>query len=311
MADVAVERADCPLCGSTDLRRRAVPRAWIGEAVFGAHRGAFGVTACGGCGFELVNPRPSDALLEAFYGGDDYAHHAPTASPATAARTAHLLDFVAAQVIGRRLLDFGCGGGILLRAARDAGWQVTGHDLGPAAIAACHSQGLAVTADVATLPVGGFDAVVMSHVLEHVTACGPTLAAVRRLLAPGGRVVIEVPNVGSLRARLSHPTLIRWARFDERYRAFPIHLSYFTPRTLARMVERSGLEVVRVETWGFGVEELRVVTQAEVTHQPRRQEQEQRHGPRTRGRGRKLAKAVMSALILDRGLGENVVMVAR
>jgi hypothetical protein len=62
--------------------------------------------------------------------------------------------------------------------------------------------------------------------------------------------------VASLRARLSIPWLSGRFGLDERHRAFPIHLFYFEPRTLKRMVARAGFEVTALETYGIGLDEL-------------------------------------------------------
>ena len=161
------------------------------------------------------------------------------------------------------------------------------------------------------LSEGGYDAILLSHVFEHVTDHEQTLASLHELLAPGGRLFIECPNVKSLRARLSHPTLSRHARFDERYRAFPIHLSYFTPKTLTDLLRRCGFDVVESTTWGFGIEEL-------VLPAPRSPIADRMSTPKLAGAPerpahplKKLAKSVLTKLILEPGLGENIVVVAR
>jgi 2-polyprenyl-3-methyl-5-hydroxy-6-metoxy-1,4-benzoquinol methylase len=300
------ELDECPVCGSRDLAARPAPQVWIGEEVFGRYRGAFGVSACAGCSFEFVNPRPTEALLGKFYGAPGYECHDPHATAANDARVLHVLDFMAGQVRGRRVLDFGCGAGTFLRCALDRGWQATGYDSSAAAIASCRRQGLPATASLDALPHGGFDAVLLSHVFEHVTDPAATLATVRTLLAAEGRLFMECPNVRSLRARLSLPVLTRHAGFDERYRAFPIHLSYFSPRTLRRLLERHGFAVARTETWGFGIEELRRAPDdaPDPAAAPRK-------APARRSLPRALARGVLRRLILDTGLGENVMIVAR
>lgn len=288
-----------------------MPTVWIGEDVFGRHRDAFGITACDGCSFEFVNPRPSDALLGEFYGGMNYTCHDPHATDTVDSRALHALEFMGRQVAGRRLLDFGCGAGVFLRCAVAQGWDATGYDVGGAAIESCRRQGLTVVTELDDIPRGAFDAVLLSHVFEHVTDHRATLAAVARALAPGGRVFIEVPNVKSLRARLSHPLLSRHARFDERYRAFPIHLSYFAPRTLRDVLEQSGFEVVDRVTWGFGIEELVMPAASEAAERPKPAPAASKPAARKPRPVKKLAKAVLTRLILDTGLGENIMIVAR
>lgn len=326
IADV-IRLLTCPVCGSDDLDARPVPRAWIGEEVFGPYRGQLGLTGCRRCTFEFVNPRPTETLLGRFYGGSTYDCHDPATTDTIDARARHILGFLGDLVPGQRILDFGCGAGVFLRCAKAAGWDATGYDLGDAAIASCRRQDLRVTDQLDELPRAGFDAIVLNHVFEHVPDHGATLATLRELLAPGGRLFLECPNVRSLRARLSHPWLSRAARFDERYRAFPIHLSYFTPRTLADLLARHGFEVERSDTWGYGVDELRREPDrphgtvpahrageqaAAADARDRDRPQARRPSPRDAWRVAKpYVKRVMRRLVLDTGLGENVVVLAR
>lgn len=314
---VAHRLTGCPLCGSGRLRARPVPQVWTSDVAFREHRGSYGVSRCRGCSFEFVNPRPNDALLARLYDDASYTYHDPDAALTRGSRAARVLDFVGRYARGRRMLDYGCGAGALLRAAADAGWSATGYDPSGAAVEVCRRQGLVATANLGELPAFGFDAVLLNHVFEHVTDHRQTLEALHRLLGPRGRVFIECPNVRSLRALLSHPWLSRYAGFDERYRAFPIHLSYFSPRTLREVMDKHGFDVERIETWGFGIEELLREPEAD----PREAAVERELAPK-RAReaglitwalraGKPFAKAVLRRLILDAGLGENIVVVAR
>lgn len=103
---------------------------------------------------------------------------------------------------GRKLLDVGCGSGQFLAMAQNAGWVVTGFDFDPKAVEAAIDRGLDVY-------VGGFDtlqpdlhdhfdAITVSHVIEHVYNPKELLADCYRLLKPGGYFWIETPNVESL-----------------------------------------------------------------------------------------------------------------
>jgi SAM-dependent methyltransferase len=85
------------------------------------------------------------------------------------------------------------------------------------------------------LAPASFDVVNMGAVLEHVHDPHRVIAAAARLLAPGGRLVVSVPNVAS--------AAFRW--FGENWFALdlPLHLLHFNATTLTRLVERHGLEV--------------------------------------------------------------------
>ncbi|GAA3183127.1 hypothetical protein GCM10017688_41420 [Streptomyces ramulosus] len=111
---------------------------------------------------------------------------------------------LAGDVAGRRILDAGCGSGPLSAALRDRGAVVTGIDTS-AGMLALAKQRLGDGADVHQVDLrdrlpfddGAFDDVVSSLVLHYVEDWGPTLAELRCVLKPGGRLL----------ASMDHPTV--------------------------------------------------------------------------------------------------------
>lgn len=146
-----------------------------------------------------------------------------------------------------RVLDVGAGRGELLDVARRRGWQAAGVEpLEESATYAREARGLDVriaTLHDAGLPEGGFDAVCMTHVLEHVPDATGFLRLASRYGRPGAAVLIEVPNFACRE---------RWLTGD-RWRSFRRleHLSHFTPTTLRMVIERAGLEPVDVSTRAY------------------------------------------------------------
>src|SRR5262249_10576488 len=133
-------------------------------------------------------------------------------------------------------LDFGCGGGSYLRRMHGAGWQVVGLDVSAAAVERVRTD-LGLPALAGTLPhpllePAGFDVVTMWHSLEHVHDPPAVLREGRRLLVPGGRLLVAVPNIDSLAFRWFGPA---WYALD-----LPRHLTHFTPRTLTLMLQQAG-----------------------------------------------------------------------
>jgi SAM-dependent methyltransferase len=108
-----------------------------------------------------------------------------------------------------------------------------------AAIAWKRQRAAAVCGDLAHAPLsaGSFAGITMFHVLEHVPDPRAYLAAARELLAPDGRLVVQVPNAASWQFRLLGR---RWSGVD-----VPRHLFDFRDRDVERLLEASGLEVVR------------------------------------------------------------------
>ncbi|KPM50265.1 methyltransferase [Frankia sp. R43] len=108
---------------------------------------------------------------------------------------------LAGDVAGRRILDAGCGAGPLAAALRDRGAVVTGIDASAGMLALARQR---LGADMALhlvdlrdpLPFadGAFDDVVASLVLHYLEDWGPTLAEIRRVLRPGGRLIASVDH---------------------------------------------------------------------------------------------------------------------
>lgn len=108
---------------------------------------------------------------------------------------------LAGDVAGRRILDAGCGSGPLSAALRDRGAVVTGIDVSARMLQLARRR-LGADADLRVadlanpLPFsdGAFDDVVASLVLHYLEDWGPTLAELRRVLAPGGRLLVSVDH---------------------------------------------------------------------------------------------------------------------
>jgi SAM-dependent methyltransferase len=249
-------RGSCGLCGSEQLIELPVPKQTVGGPL-GALRGV-ALKRCAACGLEQVEPRPSDLALSTFYAAQDYTAHEPVDDAAARRRALGQLAVIeeaGGKIEGGAVLDVGCGGGQLLAAARARGAKVCGVDPAAHAHEACRRQGILVVPQLDDLGTERFDGIVLSHVLEHVPDVLGTLADLHERLRSDGWLCLEVPNRGSLRARLS-PTAVTKLGADERHRAFPIHLSYFTPRTLGRALAATGFAVVAMTTAGLGVDAL-------------------------------------------------------
>lgn len=140
---------------------------------------------------------------------------------------------------GPRLLEVGCGAGLLAQEVRARRPDVRYHGIEPRPEAARIAGGRGVdilgsslTALVEPLP---FDAIVMIHVLEHVASPIETLRALHARLAPRGTLVISVPVADSWEARLFGR---RW------YGLFPPHHRWLpTVQALHRVVGDAGFEV--------------------------------------------------------------------
>jgi 2-polyprenyl-3-methyl-5-hydroxy-6-metoxy-1,4-benzoquinol methylase len=142
-----------------------------------------------------------------------------------------------------RLLDVGCGDGHWLAEMRLEGWQVEGQELDDKAAEVARSQynltvHLGALADL-NLPTDTYDAIVLSHVVEHVHDPIDLLNRCHRLLKRGGVLTVVTPNLKSY----GHQSFRQnWVALDP-----PRHLYLFTSQTLSQIAARAGFKSYR--TW--------------------------------------------------------------
>lgn len=237
----------CILCGGTRTAPQypgsaaALPTSPVSERYRITHserRLVHGIVRCLECG--LVTLPLSYAPPVSYEEAADpyYIEQAPQ----RIANAHRLLSLVPA---GGRLLEIGCACGFLLVAARERGFAVRGVEM--SAWASRHARetyGLDVhtgTLESAAIPAASLDMVVMADVIEHLHDPPATIREIHRVLAPGGRLLLLTPDVGSLMARLAGPRW--WGLLDD-------HYFYFSRQTLRRLLEREGFAVERVTALG-------------------------------------------------------------
>jgi SAM-dependent methyltransferase len=245
VASGAWDDGSCPACGGRLTAWRSVRSA---EPALADRR--YPLRRCAGCGTAVTGDDPETgdrgaaaAVLHetgAYRGGDPILYRlAGTALGAFDAQRLALLRKLVPPPA--RLLDAGAGNGRFVAAATAAGYTATGIE--PSRRGIERSRGLAVTIaaetiEAAQLPDGSLDAVTLWHVLEHTDDPGAALRRIAGWLAPGGGLLVGVPNLASVQARVGAD---RWFHLD-----VPRHRTHFTPAGLDRLLRRSGLEPVSV-----------------------------------------------------------------
>jgi SAM-dependent methyltransferase len=220
----------------------------------------FVVVQCQDCGLCFTNPRPNPKTMVHFYPELYPPHQTPPPGHKVGRRRhARLASHWPRACRERRelpwhgqgrLLDFGCGGGSFLKRMQRQGWEVTGVDASATAVYRIRTElglrALAGTLPHAALQPSTFDVITMWNSLEHVHDPLAVLHEANRLLVPGGRLLVAVPNIDSLPFRWFGSA---WYGLD-----LPRHLTHFAPWTLQPMLEQAGFQpgpmrMVRHSDW--------------------------------------------------------------
>jgi SAM-dependent methyltransferase len=237
-------RDTCPLCDGSSLRPFIRTRDLI------QHKpGTFVLEKCLACGHIFQNPRLSAAGLE-FYYGDFYDGIGTAVTEALLGAPLGLYLARARVIEGlatpARWLDVGTAQGHFCCAAREA-WPQTrfdGLDIGQGVEQAERAGWVehgyrGFLPDVADDLAGTYDVVSLFHCLEHTPDPRAELAAAYRVLAPGGLLVIEVPNPECVMGHIFGRFWFPWFQ--------PQHLHLLSVANLSRLLRDAGFEPAVVQ----------------------------------------------------------------
>jgi len=240
----AWDHVACGLCGSEERDTRFTD-------------GPFSVVRCRECGLTYVTPRLGDSsLLEQVYDEAYWSSNSASERGYTDYRADERLYLKTYRrrlsVLRRhfdgagRVLDVGCAAGYFLEVMRGEGWDVTG--LEPSAAILPFAEERLGRENVkggrlgeVDLEEGSFDLITMWDVIEHIPDPVGAVREVGRLLAPGGKLLIETQNVSSTAARVLGR---RWQHYKHAE-----HIYHFDPSTLERMLGEAGFEILENRPW--------------------------------------------------------------
>ncbi|MCK4911127.1 MAG: class I SAM-dependent methyltransferase [Thermodesulfovibrionales bacterium] len=239
--DIAIPAPDkCPLCGSTSFENRYknVKR----------FKRSYNVYECKGCGLGITHPFPGLDHLTGLYSSTSYRDKggkrfiAPVETVVRSLRTGRLNKIESLSTKGR-MLDVGCGLGLMLALARDRGWEVVGLEFNNETAAPARKE-FGLNVRTGRLSNNGFekcslDVITFWHSLEHLEDAVDDVREAAKLLKPGGLLLLSVPNFESLQSRMSGPG---WFHLD-----VPFHLYHFSASNIKKLLKDAGLEVVRQE----------------------------------------------------------------
>ena len=244
-----MHHSTCLLCGSSRLRTNW--RYHEKELV-----------KCRSCGFVFMSRIPTEEELRAYYIG--YSYEQPhEVSPITIKRYHELLNRLEAYRTNSRLLDVGCGIGTFLEIARARGWQVFGTELSETAVQVCEAKGIQMsrTSGMGSLRPEHysepFDVVTSFEVIEHLNKPQAEMTAIAKVVRKGGLFYCTTPNFNSLERILTREKYIDIV--------YPEHLSYYTPRTLNRLVTTHGFAKRKLQSTGLSLSRIRASRSQQVT----------------------------------------------
>ncbi len=249
-----MESVSCDLCGADDWFVR-FPKTELAEAqldvsAFRCTHDGYGshtqIVQCNACGYVYANPRWEDAeLMDAYIAVEDdtYVHERAGREKTFAKHLEKLESFVGAGN-GRALLDVGAYIGVFVEQAVSRGWDAVGVEPSHWAAEIARLGKIPVyegTLEADELVGKRFDVVTMWDVIEHVSSPSSELAKTMNMLKPGGMVVVHTMDIDSLIAKVMGS---RWPWLMD------MHLHYFGRKTLTKMLEDNGYEVIWVGAQG-------------------------------------------------------------
>jgi len=233
---------NCPICNSNEFS------PFLECVDYTVSRETFQISECKSCHFKITNPRPEEDKLGQYYKSENYISHSNTSKGfinfayQTIRKFTLLkkLQLISGYYKTGKILDIGCGTGEFLNICKNAKWTTLGIE--PDAEArkkAVENYGLDVKEEGAIkgLKNEEFDIISMWHVLEHVPRLNERIEDLKRLIKPDGIIIVAVPNLTSLDAKIYKE---HWAAYD-----LPRHLYHFSPKDIDSVFKNHGLKILK------------------------------------------------------------------
>jgi len=234
---------NCPICNSKNLS------FWRSAIDHNVSQDEFKISQCSNCNFKFTNPIPTENTIGEYYKSDTYISHSATKKGVInkiyhVVRTRAIKQketLISSFSSNKTLLDIGCGTGDFLGYCKKNNWNTIGlePDEDARKLAKSNNNIQALPLDeLYTIKSESKDTITMWHVLEHVYNLNQDIEEYKRILKPGGHLVVAVPNCSSHDADHYKE---HWAALD-----LPIHLYHFTPNDIKRLMENHQLELIKV-----------------------------------------------------------------
>jgi 2-polyprenyl-3-methyl-5-hydroxy-6-metoxy-1,4-benzoquinol methylase len=258
------EKVSCYNCGSEDI-----------SSEFYVDR--FRHVRCKKCGMVYVNPCFKSSIIESTYSEDEYSdfQYKTKIIPAVKFRK-DILGIRKYEQINNffkdkgKILDIGCGIGEVLSVFKDKGWDTQGIELNDlAAQYARNNFGLDVVQDsVYNFSFKDkYDCIMMWGIVEHFTEPKKLLKQVKKMLAPKGLLVIEVPSADSFLVKFIEARGNANKLSPKRILIPDRHLMFFSHISLREMLVSSGFVIEKCLTNGLDISTLFRILSIEANDQ--------------------------------------------
>lgn len=234
-----IELSPCQICGGTtfiDLYQVKDNNQDV--------EGTWNIVKCKVCGLGRLEPLPDVKEIDSFYRDVFYTDGGQRFRP--------VMEYLRGLLAGNRgeklnalfpergkLMDFGSGASHFGKAMAEKGWEVTNFD--PYSSAAGSGFTFLNTNDqfVLGIPDNTYDVVTLWYVIEHLRNPREAIKEFRRILKPGGVLLLSQQNFASLQARVFGPC---WLILDP-----PRHLFHFSPKNLGLMAEEEHFDLAMID----------------------------------------------------------------
>lgn len=232
----------CPLCASEKISKALTATDHTVSKL------PFPIWECGDCTARFTQDIPTQAEIGAFYKSEAYISHTDSNKGLINRLYHRVRSFTLSNkkgIVSRKthlkkgaILDVGAGTGAFAAYMQKSGWTVTGLEPDSETIERAkqiNQVDLLPIDKLFQLESGGYDAITLWHVLEHVHDLHAYLEQFKKLLRAEGKLFIAVPNFTSYDASVYGDF---WAAYD-----VPRHLYHFSPFSMKQLVTKHGFVI--------------------------------------------------------------------